>query len=577
MGGAVSSFTDDVLGIDDSGGIVGSVSEAGADLDDFVNEEIPGGWATVAVVAGGAAAASGALGGATAGTAAGAGTAGGVAGGTGLTIGAGGATGLTAGTTAAGIGGGALGTGLTVGGLTAAELAAAGTAAAGIGTAAAGAGAAGTGAAGGVAGGTGLVPGSTGAGFTATGAGAPGLTSMGGGQGLLTGAAGGGTLGATGVTAAGSTAVLGDLGSFVNNPQVLGQGIIGVDAAGNAISGTVLSDGSFIDQAGRLFNQAGDLVKQFTQSELGQILGSAAQTYVNQEFLSNLADEQRQLGAQTAARAEQLGAAAAVPFTPYTVTTGLGTSTVSPTGATAQLAAPYQAISEQTAQQAQQAFGAINPAQASQTLFGQLEALQAPGRQIEQNRLLGTLGQKGLLGFGQNLPTVGGQVQAVNPYVQSLLTAQETARGQNALAAQQFGTSEAQRQAALGTNLLGVGTGLEAQAAQRLGQAGTLGVGLTQLAQTDAGRALGAGLSGLEFQTKMNLNAADIEAARQRELAQAASSTIGGVFGLPQAGAASTGSNALSDVQNVINTGQQAYNLYNTGSNLFRTVGSLFG
>jgi hypothetical protein len=395
---------------------------------------------------------------------------------------------------------------------------------------------------------------------------------MGGGQGLLTGAAGGGTLGATGVTAAGSTAVLGELGSFVNNPSVLGQGIIGVDATGNAISGTVLSDGSFIDQAGRLFNQAGDLVKSLTQSELGQLLGSAAQTYINQEFLSGIADEQRQLGAQAAAKAEQLGAAAAVPFTPYTVTSGLGTAQVTPTGATTTLAAPYQTIAEQTAQQAGQAFGAINPAQASQTLFGQLEALQAPGRQIEQNRLLGSLGQKGLLGFSQNLPTVGGQVTGVNPYFQSLLSAQETARAQNALAAQQFGTSEAQRQAALGSSLLGVGTNLQTQAAQQLGQAGTLGIGLTQLGQTDAGRALGAGLSGLEFQTRMNLNAADIEAARQQQLAQAASSTVGSVFGLPQAGASSSGSSTLGTAQNLINTGQQAYNLYNTGSTLFNTL-----
>ncbi len=584
MGGAVGGFLDDVVGIDDSGGIVGSVSEAGADLDDFVNEEIPGGWTTVAVVAGGTALATGALGGATAGTAAGAGTAGGVAGGTGLTIGAGGATGLTAGTTAAGIGGGALGTGLTVGGLTAAELAAAGTAAAGVGGALAGAGVPTAGPAanlggsliGGLEGTTGLTTTGSGLGFTATGAGAPGLTTMGGGQGLLTGAAGGGTLGATGVTAAGSTAVLGELGSLVNNPSVLGQGIIGVDATGNAITGTVLSDGSFIDQAGRLFNQAGDLVKSLTQSELGQILGSAAQTYLRQDLLNQIAEDQRQLGAQTAARAEQLGAASAVPFTPYTVTSGLGSAQVTPTGATTTLAAPYQSIAEQTAQQAGQAFGAINPAQASQTLFGQLEALQAPGRQIEQNRLLGSLGQKGLLGFSQNLPTVGGAVTGVNPYFQSLLSAQETARAQNALAAQQFGTSEAQRQAALGTSLLGVGTGLEAQAAQRLGQAGTLGIGLTQLGQTDAANALRAGLTGLGYQTAMNLNAADVQAQRQRELSQAASSTIGDIFGLPQAGASSSGSSTLGTAQNLINTGQQAYNLYNTGSTLFSNLGRLF-
>lgn len=95
----VSNFVDDVLGIDDSGGVVGSVSEGaakvedvvrevapqvedvvkdvgskvedvvggvsegvakvedvvvdvGAQVDDFVNESIPGGWATVAVVTG---------------------------------------------------------------------------------------------------------------------------------------------------------------------------------------------------------------------------------------------------------------------------------------------------------------------------------------------------------------------------------------------------------------------------------------------------------------------------------------------------------------------------------------------
>ncbi len=543
MGGVVSVVTDDILGIDDNGGIVGSVSEAGADLDDFVNEEIPGGWTTVAVVAGGTALATGALGG---GTAAGVGAAEGAAAagaaGTGLTAGSAGATGLTAGTTAAGVGGGALGTGLS--------------------TTVAGSGLSGVGGLTGVLG-AGEALAGAGLGLTATGAGAPGLTAMGGGTGLLTGAAGGGTLGATGVTAAGSTGVLGELGSLVNNPSVLGQGIIGVDAAGNAITGTVLSDGSFIDQAGRLLNRAGDVIKQLTGSELNQILGSAAQTYINQSTLSNIANQQRQLGAQAAAKAEQLGAASAVPFTPYTVTTGLGSAQVTPTGATTTLAAPYQTIAEQTAQQAGQAFGAINPAQSAQTLYGQLEALQAPGRQIEQNRLLGNLGQKGLLGFSQNLPTVGGAVTGVNPYFQSLLSAQETARAQNALAAQQYGTSEAQRQAALGSSLLGVGTGLEAQAAQRLGQAGTLGVGLTQLGQTDAANALKAGLTGLGYQTAMNLSAADIEALRQRQLAQAASGTVGDILGTVGGSAGSIG--------NLINAGTGLFSAGSTYNSIANT------
>ena len=59
----VTDFTDDVLGIDDSGGIIGSISEGaakvedtivdvGAQIDDFVGENIPGGWVTIGVAAG---------------------------------------------------------------------------------------------------------------------------------------------------------------------------------------------------------------------------------------------------------------------------------------------------------------------------------------------------------------------------------------------------------------------------------------------------------------------------------------------------------------------------------------------
>jgi hypothetical protein len=554
MGGVVSVVTDDILGIDDSGGIVGSVSEAGADLDDFVNEEIPGGWTTVAVVAGGTALALQGAGTAAAGTAAGA------------------AEG------AAAAGGIATGTGATVfpvavpGAITATPIAA-GTV--GI-PAAAGTAAAGAGLLSGAAGGSTAIPGSLQATLGELGVqtGSSGALSS-----AATGTAGGGFFpgvveGATATYGPGSLqSTLGELGVNIAGgatyaPGTLGAALPGLGvtplASGGVASGvTQLSNGSFLDQAGRLFNQAGDFVKQLTGSELNQILGSAAQTYINQSTLSNIANQQRQLGAQAAAKAEQLGAAAAVPFTPYTVTTGLGSAQVTPTGATTTLAAPYQTIAEQTAQQAGQAFGAINPAQSAQTLYGQLEALQAPGRQIEQNRLLGNLGQKGLLGFSQNLPTVGGAVTGVNPYFQSLLSAQETARAQNALAAQQYGTSEAQRQAALGSSLLGVGTGLEAQAAQRLGQAGTLGVGLTQLGQTDAANALKAGLTGLGYQTAMNLSAADIEALRQRQLAQAASGTVGDILGTVGGSAGSIG--------NLINAGTGLFSAGSTYNSIANT------
>lgn len=194
VGGAV-----DIVG-DVVGGAVDVVSDIGAGIDDFVREEIPGGWTTVAIVGGGAALASGAGAGAAA-----AAPAGGAAGGTGLTIGAGGITGLTPG--AAGV------TGITAGSSTALG----GALGAGLGTIASG----------GMDGalGTGLDPSTSGMGFTAGGSGAPELASMGGGSGLLAPVPGG-VVGELGFTATGAVPVLGSPGSFINNPAVLGQPVI---------------------------------------------------------------------------------------------------------------------------------------------------------------------------------------------------------------------------------------------------------------------------------------------------------------------------------------------------------------
>lgn len=50
--GGVEDFADDTLGLDDSGGIGGTAKEIGSQVDDFVNENIPGGWVTIAVAAG---------------------------------------------------------------------------------------------------------------------------------------------------------------------------------------------------------------------------------------------------------------------------------------------------------------------------------------------------------------------------------------------------------------------------------------------------------------------------------------------------------------------------------------------
>lgn len=110
----VAAITDPIssaIGTDGGGGgILGAVEDVGqsigsglAEVDDFVNDEIPGGWVTVGL----AAATAGAASGVGAGAGAASGAAGGTATGTGLTGGVGGATGI--------LGGGSVGTGLSAG------------------------------------------------------------------------------------------------------------------------------------------------------------------------------------------------------------------------------------------------------------------------------------------------------------------------------------------------------------------------------------------------------------------------------------------------------------------------------
>jgi hypothetical protein len=588
MGGAVESVVDTVGdAFEDVGDfvqdeIIDPISDVGSDIDDFINEEIPGGWGTVvaatvvattgipvdfgsaataaevvtaseaAFVAADAAqlaaqglsqaqiastiaatgvseaAAAAAAASATAAAAGGSvasgipvsaggglletpiaaevtGAAGGAAGGTGLTAGGGGlgltapTTGTVAGTTA-GTGTG-LGTGLTTSGLGTLETV------------------------GGMEGLLGAGEALTGAGLGLTAPTAPGLAGMGGGQGLLTQAAGGGTLGAGGVVS-----------------PTFGADILGTT-----------SNGLSIDSLGRAFNQAGQLVRQFTSSEVGQLLGSAAQAVVSNNAAEANAAALRNLGSQAAQQAATIGAAANVPFTPYTVTSGLGTSTVSPTGATTTAAGPYAGLQQQALGLAGTALGAINPAQASQTLFGQLEGLQGPARQREQEALLSRLGARGLLGIGQNLPTMGGGTGLVNPYMESLLSAQATQQAQNALAAQQFGTQEAGRQQAIAQALQSQGLQVDQQTLQQLQLAGQQGLGLQQLALTGAGRQAEAGLRGLGLQTSLNLGAADIDAARRQQIAQAVNQNIGNL-GTSVGGALTGAGNLLSGASSLGNT-----------------------
>lgn len=510
IGGAVESVGDFV-----QDNVIDPIADVGSDIDDFVNEEIPGGWITVAAATTGAYLGAEAFAGTTVADSAAASAA-------------------AAGTAEAATAAASLGNAATVGAVVADGLPILGATTAELGITAipavSGAGLA-TGA--GIAAGTGMLGGATvpsafGTAVEGALAGTPGIGAFG-----PVGTAGFGTaLPAAADVAAGLTGAGFAAGTAANlaGQTAAGTGATGLLGGATSILGTT-AGGLNINGLGQVLNQAGQVVQQLSSSQVGQFLGSAAQAAVANNLAEQNAAALRDLGAQAAQRAEQIGAGANVPFTPYTVTTGLGTSQVTPTGATATAAAPYQALQQAALQRSQEALGAISPAQTTQTLFGQLEALQGPARQREQEALLSRLGARGLLGIGQNLPTVGGGMGTVNPYMESLLSAQAQQQAQNALAAQQFGTQEAARQQALAQALQTQGLGIDEATRQQLATAGTLGLGLQQQALTGAANQARAGLAGLGLQTELNISAADIDAIRRRQIAQAVQSGIGNLGG----------------------------------------------
>jgi hypothetical protein len=181
-------------------------------------------------------------------------------------------------------------------------------------------------------------------------------------------------------------------------------------------------------------------------------------------------------------RGEDIAAEFAGLFKPYTVRSGLGVSEITPEGATATADVAYQPIREAQLGAATSLFESL-PATREEATAQQLEATRAltePFRQREQERMLGTLAQRGLLGYGQTMPTVGGQ-RRVSPLAESILSAQELARSKEALDAQTFGLTEAGRQRQLAQGLLTGAQTIDKQALDQLGRAQSIAYSLGQV------------------------------------------------------------------------------------------------
>lgn len=273
---------------------------------------------------------------------------------------------------------------------------------------------------------------------------------------------------------------------------------------GAATTGTkVLTDLATKTTTDILTDQGKRVVDTFTGGGGGtnidwtKLLTGGANAAINWGLLNQFADQASGVGQNLANSATAAGQAAQVPFTPYTVTTGAGTSTVGPNSAATRASLPYQQIRTQAQQQALDAIGAINPAQASQTMFNQMEALAAPSRERERLAMEERMARQGLFGVGMNMPTVGGEVRTVNPLLESMLSAQATGRAQQALASTQFGTQEAQRLQQLSAGLQNQAAGVDTLEQGMLTSATNLSNIQNQIAQQNAIRQQQASLFGL--------------------------------------------------------------------------------
>ena len=444
VSGATDTVSDVVSGAGDIvSGAVETVSDVGSKVDDFVNNEVPGGWATVAAVVG-----------ATTGLPV---TGGETATGGGLLSGAGEGAfpGLVEGTVASDVGASTLSPGLTA---TVAETPVLESVGQGLQ----------------IGGGT------TGLQLPTL----PGLAEMGGAQGLTTTAAGGGALGAAGAGLA-AGGLMAPVSEITGLP--LGQELSTVSTGVEPLTGTpsVTSSGSnTLQNLGQRFLGNQIMADLFSPQSVGGLLTGAGGLVASQQDIAarqQLADQLRAAGQQAATSAQ---------FRPVGITTRFGTSqfqvnpqtgqleaagyTVSPevqalqnrlmglTGAGLTQAEQAQAQYAPLTSAAQGLFGlgqqylAQSPQEVAQKYMESQQALLQPERERQLATIRNRLQKTGRAGLSV---AQGGELGAANPELQAYYNALAQQNAQLAANAQQAG----QQQLAFGTGLFGQGANLLGQ------------------------------------------------------------------------------------------------------------------
>ena len=244
---------------------------------------------------------------------------------------------------------------------------------------------------------------------------------------------------------------------------------------------------------------------------------SAGAGYYNQD---RAAEAALQLGQQSAQALGELGTdvAGMAEFKPFTVTTGLGTTTTTPTGGIdVGLSPEQQALQSQLLSQATGLFGqvGVDPSTAQADLYEQMRAVQRPEEERQRLALEERMLSQGRLGLQSS--AYGGS----SPELLAQETARQEAMARANLAARQQAMSEQAQALTAASGLLGAGYTPQSQALEAL----RMGTEVGKLA--DIGRRAGAefmgqaGQAGIEALMQGAELAQGLEAAKRQSLTEA--------------------------------------------------------
>lgn len=284
-------------------------------------------------------------------------------------------------------------------------------------------------------------------------------------------------------------------------PRYTPSGVTGQQPAGGTQSGLT-----------NFFEGIGNFLTSDTGSSL---LGGAGEYYMGQEQIQDI----EQLGREQQEALGQFGEQMrqATEFRPFTVTSGLGTTTTDPTGGVSfGLSPEQQALQEQLLGQAQGLFGqvGVSPAEAQANIYEQIRATQRPEEERQRLAMEERLLSQGRLGLQS--AAYGG----ASPELLAMETARQEAMARANLGARQQALAEQQQALAGATGLLGAGYTPQQQALE------TFRIGTIPASMAQAGQLAGAelqsqlGRSGIEARLGMEQLAAELRQQRDLGLMQ---------------------------------------------------------